>query len=54
MAEDTALRFVESFDVRYVVLTSENQINIFSEDGKKVRQSPFFGEFPAKQNSYVF
>lgn len=54
VAEDDALGFVQGFDMRYVMLTSENQANIFSEDGKKIGQSPFLWEFSAKGSSYVF
>jgi len=53
VAEDTVLIFGQGFGVRYAVLTSENQIKIFPEDGKKMGQSPFFWEFPAKENSYA-
>lgn len=53
MAEDAALGFVQDFDMRYVMLTSENQTNIFSEDGKRMSQSLFLWEFPAKRSSYV-
>lgn len=54
VAEDDALGFVQGFDMRDVMLTSENQANIFSEDGKKMGQSPFLWEFSAKGSSYVF
>lgn len=53
MAEDAALGFVQGFDARYIMLTSENQTNIFSEDEKRMGQSPFLWEFPAKGSSYV-
>lgn len=53
-AEDTALRLAQGFDSSFVAVTFENQSKMFFEGGKKMGQSPFFWEFPAKQNSYVF
>lgn len=35
------------------MLTSENKTSILSEDGKRMDQSPFLWEFPAKGSSYV-
>lgn len=47
------LGFVQGFETRYVMLTSENKTSILSEDGKRMDQSLFPWEFPAKGSSYV-
>lgn len=47
------LGFVKGFETRYVMLTSENKTSVSSEDEKKMGQSLFPWEFPAKGSSYV-